>query len=359
MRNISEFSDDLLVKILLLTPMQDVMATSLLSKRWRYVWKLVPKLEYDDSYNATASQFIDTHETLVVLRLKQALIEDVPSSAFFRCLKTLSLIDVIFSSDKTVDRFLSCCPILETLDVDLWIREEVKTFAICVPSLQRLKIKNIVGGYKNAREGHGFVINAPSLIYLKIIDHLSGFFSLVKMPEKVEANIHLRHCDSEELLGSLTSAKKISLCLKPKMDSYHPECDFDQLVSLELCVMCSLDWLNLLLRHSPKLRFLRFKIFVSFEDSRCRNSKSVRSKWEQPSCIPECLMLSLETVEWVGYKGTQEEKCVLMYLLENGSFLKKMSVKFSLSTEVKEKIPMQMEIESMPRSSSKCRLSFT
>lgn len=44
----------------------------------------------------------------------------------------------------------------------------------------------------------------------------------------------------------------------------YPEGDFDQLVSLDLCVMCSLDWLNLILSRSPKLRALRLYQSVRF-----------------------------------------------------------------------------------------------
>lgn len=153
----------------------------------------------------------------MVLRLKQAFIENVPSTTSLRCLKDLSLISVIFSSDETVDRFLSCCPVLETLDVLLWISEKVKTFAIRAPSLQRLKINSPVGGYQDAWKDHGFVIDAPCLEYLEIVDHFSEFCSLVNVPEQVEAKLQLRHCDSEKLLGSLISAKNLALCLKPHM----------------------------------------------------------------------------------------------------------------------------------------------
>ncbi|CAA7062540.1 unnamed protein product [Microthlaspi erraticum] len=418
MANINDLSNDLLVKILLSIPTKDIVATSLLSKRWRSVWKLVPKIHHDDcSYTATASsQFIEkflqlnnapfleslrlrleknytprdyerwvnvavsrnvreldllrnvsylrpmplptsvfTHETLVVLRLKHALIENVPSATLLRCLKDLSLRDVIFSSDETVDRFLTCCPVLETLEVVLWISRKVKTFAIRVPSLQRLKISSLVAGYQDAWKDHGFVVDAPCLKYLEIVDHFSEFCSLVNVTEEVEAKLQLRHCDSEKLLGSLISAKSLALCLKPQMESY-TKADFDQLVSLELCVTCSLDWLNLSLSHSPKLRALRLTLF---RDPGCNNIRHVRTKWEKPSCVPECLMLSLESVEWVYYKGAQEENDVVKYLLKNGNLLETMSIRFSVSIQMEEKNRMQMKLESMPRSSSKCQLSFT
>lgn len=285
MGNINELCDDLLVKILLKIPTKEIVATSLLSRRWCSVWKLVPKLEFHDYsyiYHATSaapSEFINkflersitpvletfhltlcrrdyapesfekwvnvavarnvldlkllyylicrdpirfpmslyAHETLVVLRLQGMIIEDVPSKACFRSLKILSLRDMSYSSDQTVDRFLSCFPILETLVVRRWLADNVKTYSICLPSLQSLDIEYLVGGYQDPRYDHGYVINAPCLKYLHIVDHFSGFCSLVNIPDKLEAEIHLRFCDSDKLLRSLTSAKLLSLCLKPQM----------------------------------------------------------------------------------------------------------------------------------------------
>ncbi|KAF2532642.1 hypothetical protein F2Q70_00033116 [Brassica cretica] len=48
MDNISHLPDDLLLRILSLNTTKGVLATSLLSKRWRYLWTLVPGLKYDD-----------------------------------------------------------------------------------------------------------------------------------------------------------------------------------------------------------------------------------------------------------------------------------------------------------------------
>ncbi|KAL0774932.1 hypothetical protein Bca101_040084 [Brassica carinata] len=340
MGNINELCDDLLVKILLQIPTEEVVATSLLSRRWRSVWKLVPKLDFRDysyKYHATSaapSEFIDkflerntapaletlhlnlyhlrdyspeslekwvnvavarnvldlnllyclhcrypirfptslyTHETLVVLRLRGTIVDDVPSKTSFRSLKTLSLRDMSFSCDGTVDRFLSCFPVLETLVVRRWIADNVKTYSICVPSLRSLDVEELVGGYADPRYDHGYVINTPRLKFLHMVDHFSGFCSLVNVPEELEAEIHLRFCDSDKLLGSLASAKKLSLCLKPQM------------------------------RHS------------------CQNSRNVRTNWERPTCIPDCLTSSLETVEWIAYEGTEEEENVVKYLLENGN----------------------------------------
>ncbi|KAH0871547.1 hypothetical protein HID58_078569 [Brassica napus] len=44
---ISALPEDLLVRILLHVPMKDAIATMFLSKRWRFIWTILPKLEYD------------------------------------------------------------------------------------------------------------------------------------------------------------------------------------------------------------------------------------------------------------------------------------------------------------------------
>ncbi|KAF2553819.1 hypothetical protein F2Q68_00037040 [Brassica cretica] len=45
MDKVSPFPDDLLLKILSYLPTNEVRITSVLSKRWRSLWMLLPKLE--------------------------------------------------------------------------------------------------------------------------------------------------------------------------------------------------------------------------------------------------------------------------------------------------------------------------
>lgn len=60
------------------------------------------------------------------------------------------------------------------------------------------------------------MIDAPSLKTLKIIDNSSKICSVRNMPQLLKAEIKFKNGDSK-FLGCLTSAKHLSLCLKPKL----------------------------------------------------------------------------------------------------------------------------------------------
>ncbi|XP_010476677.1 PREDICTED: putative FBD-associated F-box protein At5g56440 [Camelina sativa] len=284
-------------------------------------------------------------QSLVNLHLRQVKIVDVPSDISFPSLKQLSLSLANFSSGEVFSIMLSSCPVLEELFMDgPWDHGGVKTITIAVPWLQRLDISETSDCDRN-----WFMVNTPSLKSLKTYMRNSQFFSLVKMPELVKAEIDVKHGDPERLLSCLTSAKHLTLCLNPRMD-YNPPYDFNQLVSLELSTRCTSYWLIHILRHCPNLRTLRFRQFY------CRNTRYIQIKWEQPSFVPKCLISSLETVEWIVYGGTEAEKEVAIYLLGNASYLNKMTIK--TNSTLKEKNRLRMEFESKPRSSSKCLISI-
>ncbi|KAL0843727.1 hypothetical protein Bca101_016973 [Brassica carinata] len=363
MDRISPLSDDLILKILSIPPTTVAITTSLLSKRWRHVWKHVPKLEYYAPRSSTTFihnfflfhkapvlqtmnvqlaqlhrptdieiwfrvaiprgvrnlQFhqypqgskeairlpwsLYTCQTLVTLCLVDTFIVDVPLTMRFPSLKALTLTRVDFSSDEIVPRILSGCPVLEDLSIVRVNNGNVKTFTIMVPSLLRLTVWDSNYGSHVPGNDIGFVIKAPSLTSLTVVNRVSWVCSLVDMPNLVKADIKLPPPgDSMKLLECLTSAKHISLC-----------------------------------------------------------AGAVPSKiqWELTSPILQCLISSLETVEWIDYQGRESEKKLVMYLLENSGRLKKMAIKALPSINLGEKYKMLQELSSMLRSSKQCQFSFT
>ncbi|KAG7560359.1 Leucine-rich repeat 2 [Arabidopsis thaliana x Arabidopsis arenosa] len=76
MDRISYLSDDLLLKIFSSLPTKDVVVTMLLSKRWKFLWTMVPKLRFDDEFELDPSyyeRFLKYVDKSMVLNRAQVL----------------------------------------------------------------------------------------------------------------------------------------------------------------------------------------------------------------------------------------------------------------------------------------------
>ncbi|XP_019086710.1 PREDICTED: putative F-box/FBD/LRR-repeat protein At3g49480 [Camelina sativa] len=175
---ISELSDDLLIEILLFLPTKDA---TFLSKRWRFVWRKLPRLDYEETGNSSSKSvwwlldesmrfhnapsieklrinlgvqcpvdadvakcvakavdrclrklnfYLDwfgepitmpknlyTCKTLTKLVLMGEILVDVPCEADLPSLYKLVLEDVVFRDEDSHVRLLSTCPVLKDLDV--------------------------------------------------------------------------------------------------------------------------------------------------------------------------------------------------------------------------------------------------
>ncbi|CAA0409333.1 unnamed protein product [Arabidopsis thaliana] len=152
---ISSLPDDLLIQILLLVPIKDAVGTMILSKRWRYVWTLLPKLEYSDPGDECESvdvgklvanavdrfvrklelelhwtaeptslpKSLYTCKTLVELTLSDKIIVDVPSSVCLPSLNILRLFYVVFKDENSLERLISSCSVLARSKVGLAISD--------------------------------------------------------------------------------------------------------------------------------------------------------------------------------------------------------------------------------------------
>ncbi|XP_020881408.1 F-box/LRR-repeat protein At3g26922-like isoform X2 [Arabidopsis lyrata subsp. lyrata] len=375
---ISDLPEALLLHILSLLPVKDVVSTSVLSKPWRSLWKLVPKLKFDyenfQSEHETYSEIVcrlllsnkapvleSLHldfkvgkcraadvgmwigiayarhvrdlvlhvisekgsftfptslyncETLESLTLRSWVLVDVPAQVCLKSLRTLHLDYVDYKEDETFLNLLSGCPNLENLVLYQEV-PDMETFTIAVPSLQRLTVVDA-----NDAKGHGgYVINAPSLKYLKIYGFKALEFCMIEnAPELVEATImNVSKIINEKLLESLTSVKRLSLALSP----------------LE-------EWSG-------------------------ENNHLANRNWDQPKNVPGCLLFHLETFMWKGCKKLgEDEKVVAKYILRNSNRLKKATFTRKIyeennSQDMVENLEMVEELESVVRTSNSCQLVF-
>ncbi|ESQ42736.1 hypothetical protein EUTSA_v10016035mg [Eutrema salsugineum] len=381
---ISKLPDDLLLQILSLVPISDAMKTSLLSKRWRSLWKMMPVLKYDENTcpNTGSLGFVDVctrslqlHETpllkslkleqkrhsnsclkwpifqnnsrvlqnLVVLKLYTTNLDFADSGeslpVCFRSLKSLHLFRVTLKDTKSFCRLLSACPVLEDLFffiVSLRSTNTRNLFTISVPSLQRLEIYS---SYLTTFDSR-FERNAPSLKYLVVKDFTSRF-------KFTEVTVH--ESKTGKLMKFLTSLEHLSIGLYPSMASHLTGTSIsNRLLHLELNIYSDIH-LNLLvrlLRDAPKLRALKLNHV---------NSQFSLYTEDQPSSVPECLSFHLETLQWIGYERTLEERESAVYILKNAHRLK--TATFSLrSSTTDHRMLMIKDLRSMTKASASCQL---
>ncbi|KAL1195681.1 F-box/FBD/LRR-repeat protein [Cardamine amara subsp. amara] len=304
-------------------------------------------------------------DTLVTLKLKKSIYIDVPCPVSMKSLRILHLESVTYCKDnESICNLLSGCPNLEELVVHRGDSSYGKNFVIVVPSLKRLSINDSASGWSDGR----YVINAPCLEYLKI-ERLKGYeICLIEnVPELVEANIRdVSKTSSENILGSLKSAKRLSLDLSTFEIKCPSGAIFYQLVCLEMYTHRAKWWnlLTLMLDSSPKLQVLKLVDCWSHEQHLDYgwNPYLVGEKWSEPKYVPQCLLSHLEAFVWTRCDWRkEEERKVAAYILRNAIRLKKATFSIRPIEKLKElekRLEMLKVLNGVVRGSNSCQLVF-
>ncbi|XP_010438770.1 PREDICTED: F-box/FBD/LRR-repeat protein At4g26340-like [Camelina sativa] len=416
MDRISQLSDDLLLRILSCVPTRNVVATSLLSQRWRFLWTLVPQLRFDDTNHKgdykSFSQFVyrsllsnkapvlqqlhlnlGSHCPAIDIRLwidiavSRRVIEleinirsskdvsvTLPSSLYTsNTLETLSLISYVLLDVPSSVR-LPSLKVLHLTSVDYVDDASLPSLLSGCPNLEEFflerheedsvmdvtvvvpSLQRLTMFDTNDVSRSRYVIDAPCLKYLNIVDEaLYKSRQIENMPELVEANIAITRGVTQKFLRALTSVRHLSLCLSISKVRCPSGMIFNQLVHLSLYTF-AIRWWNLLtsmLQDSPKLRFL--KLIDKHDSGLC--GKETPIGWELPSSVPECILSSLEAFEWIGYKGRRGDRELATYVIKNAANLRTATFTPE-STDVGEKYRMLKELASVPTASTSSQLLF-
>ncbi|KAK2976642.1 hypothetical protein RJ640_024176 [Escallonia rubra] len=142
--------------------------------------------------------------TLVVLKLSQKFVLDVPAHVCFPSLKTLHLYSLIYTGDASVKMLFSSCPMLEELHVHRFLQTEVdnvETINVSVPSLKRLSLQFKLESHSHTCTGgrckYNVVIDAPNLECLDLFDLVSQGYTVIGcFPRIFQAEITVDKDDS-------------------------------------------------------------------------------------------------------------------------------------------------------------------
>ncbi|RID47131.1 hypothetical protein BRARA_I03752 [Brassica rapa] len=412
MDRISELSDELLVKMLLV-PTKVALSTSILSKRWEYLWMWLPKLKYEfrgypEPEGKMLLRFLDRnlplHRAPVIERfrldfrysprLKPESISMWVSTALSHCLRELDISrDSCPAEPNIFPSNLYTCISLVILKLEGGFLLDVPGM-VSLPSLKTLKLQGVRYFDDEALQRllsncpvlevlvvvlsngdttgkltvvvpsllslslylsdylkiDGYVIDTPSLKYFKLDHHTpyDNYCLIEKMPHLIEAAIDVNLPDMKSLTESITSVKHLTICSKTMLDK---GCVFSQLEHLEVC-LCrehSSNQLVRLLKSSSNLQELHL-FFTSFH---CIGNMGY---WNQPTTVPECLLSSLQRLRWSKYTGDPQERDLVVYILKNALHLKTATIEpYELDVP---KFEMLKELELSSRASAVCQLMF-
>ncbi|ESQ54673.1 hypothetical protein EUTSA_v10027130mg, partial [Eutrema salsugineum] len=367
---ISELPDALLLHILSLIPTIDVVGTCVLSKRWRSLWKYVPRLDYDYRNDRRLShQFV--HRFLILHKSQQfvhGLLEsmrlivasdceafDIEIWIGYGVEHGLRELELDYFSEKENIRLPSniyACKTLEVLKLKNCVRVDVPDSQVCFkslkilnlqlvyfkdddsvrklfsscPKLEELVVKRYMDDVINftievpslkslsihdCSDGdgrRGYVINTP-LNHLSIKGLKDFEFSLENMPELREAKIiDIFDINTHKLLLPLASSvKRLSLSLSPLETRYADSIVFHQLVYLELSTSKT-EWCNLLVILLSNSPNLKVLKLMRDESGKDNKERVPNPQFCRPIKVPPCLLLYLQRFEWERYNGIREEE---------------------------------------------------
>ncbi|CAA7058335.1 unnamed protein product [Microthlaspi erraticum] len=413
---ISELSDDILIHILLLVPTKDAVTTTFLSKRWRFVWRKLPRLDYRETRNMKSVWwFLDesmrfhdaplieklsirlgpecptdvdvvrwvakavdrcvlrelkfkllwktepvrmpsslyTCETLTKLILADKVLVDVPCPVYLPSLHQLELLEIVYKDEDSHVRLLSGCPVLKRLKVSRQDSVDDNVRKFTVKVPSLLELTYMNTYFgEDDDDDRSLVIDTPCLIDIDIFDTLGHSCSIEYMPRLIRASVSVKLKLVDKFLKCLSSIEYLKL--DPVGSTMAPWCNVVYTLLIECRIYPYISW------SGSSLGVLLSncpKLKVLLVESVSDKPKSENHDpvlWKQPNSVPKCLSSHLEIFEWIGYAGRKYQKEVIRYILENSKYLKKAEISLNSFSNLEEEQKKKMieELESMPRVST-------
>ncbi|XP_045831574.1 putative FBD-associated F-box protein At3g50710 [Trifolium pratense] len=360
---ISNIPDDILCHILSFLPTKDSFSTTLLSKRWSSLFKLLTALDFSD-YSVSDNkesylhfwQFVDTI-TLSTQLIKRILLTITchrhhDCFKFDRWIETIKRhpvenLQISFSIllPSSIFRF-STLVVLKLLKVTI----SVDNISVNLPSLKTLHLFLVY--FKNRDNFNNVLNGCPILEDFKtdIYNRSRGYTDNLKiLSNLITTNIWTYILDVP-ICKAIQNVHFLILDINRFNHTDFPI--FRNLIQLELSVtnLKRLDDVVELLRHCPKLQIFSFEKMEAPRD--------LFIKWKYPNFVPECISSYLKscTVNYVGWH--LDELRFAKYILQNARLLEimKIDMRATLDPRLSRTYVLE-ELTSCPRISPQCKLS--
>uniref|UniRef100_A0A803LYG8 FBD domain-containing protein n=1 Tax=Chenopodium quinoa TaxID=63459 RepID=A0A803LYG8_CHEQI len=406
---ISALSDTLLCIILSFLHTDASVRTSVLSKRWRYVWTKVPVLDFALVDSSNKSSFItfvykalvlndapelklfrlsnvgaveDFHvhswiwsmlrrnvlevglcsidretklaeglfvsEKLRVLKLTGKFI--LPVSALYFKLPNLEILHLsgVILEDSLLD-IPSVFPRLRELALRNW--SVMKILNIHSASLRVLKIMY----FKLTTEIQDIVIEAPNLEYLSLSDNFS-FYDIKDVSSLIEAKINVckQNCGMLELLCHISGLKTLLLSIATIYQALanvypHQLPVFHNLTCLELADG-TLSFVLHILDHTPNLTSLIVHRHIYSDDW--------TEYWNPyPYSTPNCLSSTLKVIKFYDFCGAEGQVTMGEYFLRTAGRLRVMKI-HTVHRDAEDEMSALLRLFKVPRVSSMCEFTI-
>ncbi|XP_028792544.1 putative F-box/FBD/LRR-repeat protein At5g52460 [Neltuma alba] len=377
---ISDLPEPLLLHILCFLPLKEAVATSLLSKRWRTLWRSLPKLEFDDrSFGSLRSfiLFVNAALRLAHLNSVQMFILDCRHSRLARDMAKI-WINALVSHKLTHLELKALEPV--SLPSSIFICNTLRVLKLTavkltdlsgvnLPSLEVLHFR--VAVFSNFELLRRLLSNCARLQELELIvvwDVEHRRHSIVS-PEDSWHNIarfeHLLSADvpvpaNKHLMEAISNVQFLSLRAEDGGYRFDDTSTFANVIHLQIDKPPIIDWTIVsMLRAFPKLQSL-----VIYQDERDSDGDSDDdSDLRELSApdVPPCVSSQLKEFALFEFRGSKRELEIVKYIMENATVLRAVVVGSTCESESESKekdCEMLEELSSYPRCSADCRLIY-
>ncbi|EYU29684.1 hypothetical protein MIMGU_mgv1a024498mg [Erythranthe guttata] len=343
---ISGLKDEILVRILSFLPTQTCVSTSILSRRWRFLWASVPSIifEYTDCedsiYRAMLLQRVENINTLCISGWKSFKWFQFDTWITVAITRNVQNIDLNIEHDGDfIPRCLFNCKTLVDLRL-VWCGVIPTVPTACLPRLKNLRL--IAVTFEDDDTLNHLLSGCPLLeeLELQLIRESRNNLYYLFYPRSV-----LKFID---WLG-LLDARSLQLDLSSYCSGLCIHSIFHQLTHCAFFLYCANDGkFGHFLGNANNLEILTFSE-VSEE------GKSWI--WIEPLHVPKCLLSHLRVVKILKMADETKMFEFVKYLLRHAQVLERIELAYSVPVKSEEKILMQ-EISSFERASKACEIAF-